>query len=85
MLGLLLLVILIIVKDVEGIEAGFVLRHAYKYVLLLLLRLLRGIEESVEDGLERLDFINWASHRLDILLSFYFAPTVHLLADRKRT
>ena len=37
------------------------LRHTHEHVFLILLRLLRGIEESIEDTFESLYLINWSS------------------------
>ena len=58
---------LIIFEDMEWIEAGFVFRHADQHVFLLLLRLLRGVEEGVENAFEGLHFVDGTTLFLHVL------------------
>ena len=48
-------------KNMEWIQACLMLWHTHEHIFLILLRLLRGIEESIEDTLEGLHLINWSS------------------------
>ena len=53
--------LVIVFKDMERIETSLVLGHADQHIFLLLLGLLRGVEERMEDASQGLDFIDWAS------------------------
>ena len=45
----------------EWIQTRLMLGHTHEHIFLILLRLLRGIEESIEDTLEGLYLIDWSS------------------------
>ena len=77
------MVIIVFVEDVEWVEARLVLGHADKDILLLLLRLLRGVEEGVEDAFKGLDFIDWTSLRLHLVFRVYLRISLHLLTERQ--
>ena len=48
-------------KNVEWIQTRLMLGHTNEHIFLILLRLLRGVEESIEDTLEGLYLIDWSS------------------------
>ena len=48
-------------KNMEWIQACLMLWHTHEHIFLILLRLLRGIEESIEDLFEGLYFIDRSS------------------------
>jgi len=82
LVGVFKLIIIVFVEDVERIETRLVLRHADKHIFLLLLRLLRGVEEGVEDALEGLNFVNWTRLRLHLIFRVYLHISLQMLTER---
>lgn len=68
-----IVILLVVFKDVEWIEACLVLRHANQHVFLLLLRLLGRVEEGVENAFECLNFVDWARLFLNLLFHSNFS------------
>ena len=71
----------VFVEYVEGIETCLMSSHAHEHILLLRLRLLRGIEEGVEDTLQCLHFIDRAFCSCFLLLVWCFLLFMDLITQ----